>query len=99
MIVDDNGTEWTEDLIGNSGYQYDGYDDTHDLPVMSLQDYVWWHDYIDMYEAVHDKARSLLDEYQDKEKEILEALDECFESSDYNDHGMGPLLDLEAELK
>lgn len=61
LAVDNTtGCEWTQDLLGNSGYQrkYDADDNV----CMDADDYQWWSDYIAGYDATEREALEMADE-------------------------------------
>ena len=60
-ITDENGIEYTADLIGNTGafMDYINYNEADDLHEISLENYEWWEVYINHSQADEDELREV----------------------------------------
>lgn len=65
-IVDDNGIEWTQDLIGNAGKLGvpDGFtwSEEEGIYLVGQDEYYWWANYIADHNATAEEARALAEE-------------------------------------
>jgi hypothetical protein len=60
-IIDRNtGLEWTRDLLGNNDAL--NYDDDDEIHTMSQDDFEWWEEYINDYEADEEEKEELINE-------------------------------------
>lgn len=75
--IDRNGTEWTNDLLGN--YDALHYDKDLDEYTMTQEEFKWWVPVVDMLNEIEE----LEPELDDDEKEEYQA--ECFGYSDFDD--------------
>lgn len=102
IIRDENGIEWTNDLIGNAGELIDGqftWSEEDDAYLVSQDTYDWWSQYISDYEqseqdiadAAHDLDMSIAD--------VRERVSMAFEGiNDYEMHRR-TTIDALAELR
>jgi hypothetical protein len=82
-IYDNNGIDWVQDCIGNSGAQFDCNDNGE--YTMTQDDYDWWADYLDKAQADYDEEQELRAQYgSDAVLRILD--DEFWGVNDYDDH-------------
>lgn len=64
-IIDRNsGCSWTSDLLGNHGALPD-YNEDDDTYHMSQEDFNWWADLIENYQAADDRYYEILDRLKD----------------------------------
>jgi hypothetical protein len=66
-----SGMDWTNDLLGNHGALPEYSDDT-DSYRMSRDDYEWWSDLIDRYQAADDRYYELRQSLPGDEAEALQ---------------------------
>lgn len=80
MAVDENGLEWTEDLMGNHGvFVGRGYNEELGAYEISEDAYIWWEDVIEKMNEVFQLEKELThserEEYLEMSEFILDDLD------------------------
>lgn len=89
-IVDDNDTEWTQDLIGNCGWKNAGFTKDEETGLWSCDqdNYEWWETYISNFYKVAEETRKLVDEFdldlEDVKERISEAIYPCNMEDEYD---------------
>lgn len=66
-----SGCDWTNDLLGNHDALPD-YDDDTDSHHMTQDDYNWWSDLIERYQAADDRYHELLHDLNNEDYEIMQ---------------------------
>lgn len=100
IIDTKTGTDWSNDLIGNSGAigAYIHYDDAADAYRINQEDFNWWSEYISMYERYQEELDTLRDQYgADAVNDIIYRPEHCL-SDDYTAHEQ-ELQDLISSIK
>ena len=69
--IDDNGIEWTQDLV--AGRNIECYDEDG-IPTMTLENFDWWADYIATSEADEAAVEELAEELDMDSQEIWERI-------------------------
>lgn len=81
-LTDANGTDWTQDFIGNWGAMSDGqftFDHEAGIYRANEETVEWWSDIITKQQALDDRISSI------KEEHGSEAVNDALEGIDYND--------------
>ena len=71
LIDPKSGTDWTGDLLGNHDAEME-YDDDTGTYTMTQENYDWWSDLINRYQAADDTCHELLSELDDEASEELQ---------------------------
>jgi hypothetical protein len=82
-ISDKNGTNWTNDLILN--VESLNYNDESEAYEMTQEQYNWWKQYVEDYEADEKEAAELAEELGIEEHLIWDKYNE-YHTCDYGDH-------------
>ena len=71
IIDPTSGCEWTQDLIGNAD-GFDDYNDERGMYTMSLDNYNWWSNYINIEQNLQDRIQTIRDELDNDAREQFE---------------------------
>ena len=82
-IFDKNGINWTNDLI--LGVEEVRYNRETEMYEMEQEQYDWWKEYIENFEADEEKASILAGELEIDESEIWDRYN-SYHTTDYCDH-------------
>lgn len=85
-IIDQNGVDWTDDLIGNTGAigDYIQYDEDEEAYRISQGDFDWWEEYINNAEADEEELMELLKDYDGEY--VYTIIDDYLDSDNYELH-------------
>lgn len=87
IIDPKSGVNWIADLMGNHGalptseVDDDGYDTGN--KIMSQEDYEWWSDLVDRYQAADDRYHALRKSLDDDEALVFDAQNINVDLEDY----------------
>lgn len=73
IIDPKSGCDWTQDLMGNHGALPE-YDDDTDSYQMSIDDFEWWDDLIERYQAADDRYHAIASDLDWEERAEFEEM-------------------------
>lgn len=73
-IKDNNGIEWTSDLLGNANALH--YNESNGFYEMSHEDFDWWDEYIEYHKCDAEEITALAEELKIEESEIYDRINE-----------------------